>query len=226
MQVRFNQHKIRSNPHEVRFNPSEVIQDGQWHVKVKDWPKLSGVQFSLQVSMFNGRAMTAIFVISGNIWHPRLADIQDDQQHNSWYQRWPWKVPSTWNSIFTFSWFSKFSNVLFNLTSHEFNLSLYNYPHFRPKPTLNQYSKLLRVIKKNGTNTLLNCCTIPFVITIALFLVRNINVFKVHNISVCIPFVFLVLVVSDMSVSNNIPGSFNTYCTSYKQVFLGDSVWV
>ena len=74
--------------------------------------------------------------------------------------------------------------------------------------------------KKLFSEGILPSTYIPFVITIALFLVRNINVFKVHNITVCIPFVFLVLVVSDMSVSNNIPGSFNTFCTSYKQVFL------
>ena len=123
--------------------------------------------------MFNGRAMTAIFVISGNIWHPRLANIQDDQQHNSWYQRWPWKVPSTWNSIFTISRFSKFSSVLLNLTSHEFNLSLYNSPHFRPKPTSNQYSKLLRVIKKNGTYTLLNCCTVYYPVLHVIFLLSS-----------------------------------------------------
>ena len=43
-----------------------TIQDGWQHVQVEDSPKLSGVQFSFLVSIFNGRVMAAIFVTSGN----------------------------------------------------------------------------------------------------------------------------------------------------------------
>ena len=43
-----------------------TIQDGWQHVQVEDSPKLSGVQFSFWVSIFNGRVMAAIFVTSGN----------------------------------------------------------------------------------------------------------------------------------------------------------------
>ena len=47
------------------------IQDGRQHVKVVDWPKLSGVRFLLQVPIINFREMAADFVILGNGWHPR-----------------------------------------------------------------------------------------------------------------------------------------------------------
>ena len=42
------------------------IQDGRQHVKVFDWPKLSGVRFLLQVPIINFREMAADFVILGN----------------------------------------------------------------------------------------------------------------------------------------------------------------
>ena len=46
------------------------IQDGRQHVKVVNWPKLSGVRFLLQVPIIKFREMAAIFVIFGNGWHP------------------------------------------------------------------------------------------------------------------------------------------------------------
>ena len=51
------------------------IQDGRQHVKVVDWPKLSGVRFLLQVPIIKFREMAADFVILGNGW------IQDGRQH-------------------------------------------------------------------------------------------------------------------------------------------------
>ena len=37
------------------------IQDGRQHVKVVDWPKLSGVRFLLQVPIIDFKNMAAIF---------------------------------------------------------------------------------------------------------------------------------------------------------------------
>ena len=42
-----------------------AIQDGQQHVHVEYWPKLSGVQSLLQFSILSNRAMITIFVIFG-----------------------------------------------------------------------------------------------------------------------------------------------------------------
>ena len=47
------------------------IQDGQHNTKVEDWPKLSGIQFGLQVSMLTLRVIIAKFVMSVNDWNPR-----------------------------------------------------------------------------------------------------------------------------------------------------------
>ena len=47
------------------------IQNGQHDVKVEDWPKLSGVQFWLQVSMLTSQVIIAIFVIFDNGRNPR-----------------------------------------------------------------------------------------------------------------------------------------------------------
>ena len=59
-EVRFNSHEVRFNPfqvrfisHKVRFKPHKVVQDGQQHVQVEDWSKLSSVWFLLQVSILN-----------------------------------------------------------------------------------------------------------------------------------------------------------------------------
>ena len=43
------------------FLVKATLQDGWHHVLVEDWPKLNAVQFSLQVSVLNGRAMVVIF---------------------------------------------------------------------------------------------------------------------------------------------------------------------
>ena len=50
------------------------IQDGRQHVKVVNWPKLSGVRFLLQVPIIKFREMAVNFVILGNGWHPRWPD--------------------------------------------------------------------------------------------------------------------------------------------------------
>ena len=47
------------------------IQDGQEHVQIEDWPKLSGVWFLVEVFGLNGLGMAAIFVIFVNGYHPR-----------------------------------------------------------------------------------------------------------------------------------------------------------
>ena len=40
-----------------------VIQDGQQHADVEDWPKFSGIWLLLQVSFLNSRVMIVIFVL-------------------------------------------------------------------------------------------------------------------------------------------------------------------
>ena len=64
------------------------IQDGWYDVKVEDWPKLSGVQFWLQVSMLPLWVIIATFVILV------IAKIQDGW-HDVKVEDWP-KLSGVW----------------------------------------------------------------------------------------------------------------------------------
>ena len=76
-----------------------AIQDDWQHV----WSKLSGIHFSLQVSIMDGRAMVIIFVILV------MANIQNGQQHDNW-SKMTTKGPLHPN------WKFDFFIVLFNVT--------------------------------------------------------------------------------------------------------------
>ena len=73
--------------------------------QVEDWPKCSGVWFWSQVSSCNYRTMVIV------LWYLLVAasKMADNMITD---QRWPLKVPSTQNRIFSFF---EFSNVQFNL---------------------------------------------------------------------------------------------------------------
>ena len=83
------------------------IQDGWQHVKVVDWPKLSGVRFLLQVPIINFREMAAIFVILGNGWHPRWLTMAYVIETCAKYP-----LQQNWKKIFF-----RVSEVRFNLPS-------------------------------------------------------------------------------------------------------------
>ena len=54
-----------------------AIQDGKHYVEVEYWPKLSGVQFLLQVSMLT------LWVVIAVLWFLVMASIQDGQQDDN-----------------------------------------------------------------------------------------------------------------------------------------------
>ena len=65
------------SPQHIEVKDWATCRDGKFllqHIRVEDWLKLRGVWFSLQESIFNGKPMEFIFVISGN------SDIQDGWQ--------------------------------------------------------------------------------------------------------------------------------------------------
>ena len=55
-----------------------AIQNSQYHIEVEDWPKLSGVQFLLQVSTLT------LWVTEAILWFLVMVAIQDGQQVASW----------------------------------------------------------------------------------------------------------------------------------------------
>ena len=109
--------------------------------QVEDWPKCSGVWFLSQVSSCNYRTMVIV------LWYLLMAasKMADNMITD---QRWPLKVPSTQNRIFSFF---EFSNVQFNLMC-VLNLTSHNNFHlcggkksqnFRPKTGFNTYNVTL-----------------------------------------------------------------------------------
>ena len=52
-----------------------TFQDGRYYVKVEDWPKLSGIQYLLLVSMLT------LWVIIAILWFLVMAEIQDGRHH-------------------------------------------------------------------------------------------------------------------------------------------------
>ena len=74
------------------------IQDGQQYVKVEAWPKFeAGCQFLVPVFVFNCRAMTSIFVIFGNDWHPKLTNHYVADQQSSLHTNWNFEFSIIWS---------------------------------------------------------------------------------------------------------------------------------